>query len=70
MNDASSKAPAKYIAMHAAGASAEDVFKTAMSEGFRRIDCALIVAGLYALSFQEARRIGFAVEQRSNNSET
>ena len=67
MNEARSKAPAQYIAMHAAGANAQEVFKKARSDGYKSVDCAFIVAGLFELSFREARQIGFAIDQDSGD---
>jgi hypothetical protein len=64
MNEVPSQAPEKYIAMRSAGASAEDVFRKARSEGYKAIDCAFIVAGLFAIEFREARKIGFSIEQQ------
>lgn len=48
--------------MHAAGASASAVFEAALKDGYKRLDCAFIVAGLFNLDFREARRIGFAID--------
>lgn len=67
MNETQSKAPAQYLAMHAAGANAQEVFKKARSDGYKSIDCAFIVAGLFALSFREARQIGLTIDQESGD---
>ena len=67
MNEAHSKAPVQYIAMHAIGANAQEIFKRARSDGYKSIDCALIVAGLFELSFREARQIGIAIDQDSSD---
>jgi hypothetical protein len=68
MSEERSKTPAQYIAMHAAGANAQEVFEKARSDGYKSIDCAFIIAGLFELSFREARKIGFAVEKSSGDA--
>ena len=64
MNEVPSKAPEKYIAMRTGGASAEDVFRRARSDGYKAIDCAFIVAGLFEIEFRDARKIGFSLDQQ------
>jgi len=64
MNEISSKAPEKYIAMRASGASAEDVFQRARDDGYKAIDCAFIVASLFEIEFRDARKIGFPLDQQ------
>jgi len=59
MNQVRSKTPEKYIATRTDGANAEDVFRRARSDGYKAVDCALIVAGLFEIEFREARQIGF-----------
>lgn len=57
-----SAAPAPYIAMHAAGASPHEVFSRARIDGYKELDCAFIVAGLFDMPFREARRLRLALD--------
>jgi hypothetical protein len=67
MSEVLSKTPEKYIAMRTNGASAEDVFRRARSDGYKAMDCAFIVSGLFGIEFREARQIGFALGQEPDD---
>ncbi|MEO8023539.1 hypothetical protein [Polaromonas sp.] len=69
MQQTQSTAPQPYIAMHAAGATAREVFLRARSDGYKSIDCAFIVAGLFDISFQEARRLELVDHGRAAGDE-
>lgn len=60
-----SSTPEPYVVMHAAGAKAEEVYRRAKSDGFKDIDCAFIVAGLFGLGFRQTRQIGVALRHEA-----
>jgi hypothetical protein len=62
------KAPEPYIELKASRASARVVFEKALRDGYKRLDCALMVAGLFNLDFREARRIGFELTRSQQTS--
>lgn len=57
--------PAPYIEMKKAGASPGEVFIKAREDGFRNFECTLLVAGVFDLSLDEARRVAHETHRRS-----
>lgn len=59
--------PAPYQAMKLHGASAEDVYRKARADGFKKHECLALIMGMYDLELTNAREIGHQIyrqEQR------
>lgn len=59
--------PAPYQTMKQHGATAEDVYRKALADGFKRHECLALIMGVFGLELEEAREIGHRIywEQRS-----
>lgn len=50
--------PAPYQAMKLRGASAEDVYRKAQADGFKKHECLALIMGVFGLELSVAREIG------------
>lgn len=53
--------PAPYQAMKLHGASAEEVYRRARRDGFKKHECLALIMGIYGLELANAREIGHQI---------
>lgn len=63
--------PAPYQVMKLHGASAEEVYRKARADGFKKHECLALIMGIYGLELANAREIGHQIyrqEQRLSHT--
>ena len=53
--------PAPYQAMKLHGASAEEVYRKALADGFKKHECLVLIMGVFDLELNVAREIGHQI---------
>ncbi len=53
--------PSPYLAMKQRGASAEEVYRKAWKDGFKRHECLLLIMGVFDFEMSVARDIGHEI---------
>lgn len=53
--------PSLYLAMKQRGASAEEVYRKALEDGFKKHECLLLIMGAFDLEMSAARDIGHEI---------
>jgi hypothetical protein len=49
--------PAPYLAMRAAGATPDEIYRRALASGANRSSCQILLMGVFDFSLDEARRV-------------
>ncbi len=57
--------PKPYIAMRDSGATPQDVYKSALDDGYKKFECMMLIAGIFDLPLHEAREVGHQIYRES-----
>jgi hypothetical protein len=53
--------PSPYLAMKQSGTSAEEVYRKARKDGFKRHECLLLLMGIFDMKMHVAREVGHEI---------